>query len=109
MTGKFAVVCDEFKPMHRHTLRGFATIRIAELRLTIRDIAIHQKGDARWAQLPPKPQVTRDGQVITKDGKIQYTVLLEFNDRMTRDAFSHAVIAAILDRVPHAFAETADA
>lgn len=109
MTGKFSVVCEEFRPMRRNTLMGFATVRIAELRLTIRDVAIHQKGDARWAQLPAKPMIDREGRAITKDNKIQYSSILEFSDRMTRDAFSHAVVAAILDRAPRAFDEEVDA
>jgi hypothetical protein len=37
---------------------------IAELRLEIRDVAIHQRGDARWAALPARPQLDCDGNPI---------------------------------------------
>jgi len=75
------------------------------LRLTIRGVAIHEKGDARWAQLPAKPQV-KDGALV-KDpgtGKIQYTPIMDFDGRAVRDAFSAAVINAVLERAPEAFA-----
>ena len=69
---------------------GFAVIEIAELRLTVRDVAIHQKGDARWTQLPAKPQV-KDGALI-KDtsGKLQYATVMEFTDRAVRERAPHA-------------------
>jgi hypothetical protein len=104
---KLSVVCTDFKPLRRNTLVGFASVKVPEMRLTIRDIAVHQKGDSRWAQLPAKPQITRDGQVVTKDGKTQYATILEFDSRAVRDAFSTAVIASLLDRVPDVFAERA--
>jgi hypothetical protein len=103
-TGKLTVTCETFRPFVRNTLRGFAEIVIAELRLTIRDVAIHQKGDARWAQLPAKPQI-RDG-VLVKDpgtGKIQYVNIMEFDARAVQDAFSRAVVQAVLERQPEAF------
>jgi hypothetical protein len=95
--GKLTVTCESFHPLVRNTLRGFATIAIADLRLKIHDVAIHQKGEARWAQLPAKPQV-RDGALV-KDldtGKIQYVPIMEFDSRTVRDAFSRVVIDACL-------------
>jgi hypothetical protein len=80
---------------------------VTEMRLTIRDISIHEKGESRWAQLPSKPQISKDGKVITKDGKTQYATILEFDSRAVREAFSNAVIASLLDRVPDAFEERA--
>ena len=101
---KLSVTCTDFKRIDRNTLVGFAVIRISEMRLTIRDVAIHRKGAERWAQLPSKPQVdTRTATAIQKDGKIQYSTILEFDDRPTRDAFSSAVVAALLEREPGAF------
>ena len=90
----------EFKPLVRNTLRGFAQINIAEMKLTIRDIAVATKGDRCWAQLPAKPQV-KDG-VLVKDattGKIQYVPLMAFGSR----AVSDAVVRAVRELVPEAF------
>jgi hypothetical protein len=103
--GKLTVTCEGFHPLVRNTLRGFAEISIPEMRLKIRDVAIHQKGEARWAQLPAKPQV-KDGALV-KDpgtGKIQYVPIMEFDSRAVRDAFSRVVIDAVLERAPDAFA-----
>jgi hypothetical protein len=102
---KLTVHCNSFRPMHRNTLRGFAAIRIEELRLNIRDVAVHQKGNSRWAQLPAKPQVS-DGELIKNDyGKVQYVHIMDF-DPEVREAFSNAVIRAVLEREPSAFDES---
>jgi hypothetical protein len=101
---KFSITIRDFKPIHRNTLVGFAIICIPELHLTIKDVAIHQKGSSRWAALPAKPMIDRDGVAIrdSTTGKITYSNILEFTDRATRDAFSHVVIAALLDIFPNA-------
>jgi hypothetical protein len=62
-------------------------------------------------QLPAKPQIDRDGKQLrdAKTGKPLYASILEFQDYATRAAFSHAVIAALLDFCPRCFAEEAPA
>jgi hypothetical protein len=100
---KLTVTCRGFHPLHRHTLRGFCEIRIDELRLVIRDIAIHERNGARWAQLPSRPQV-RDGELVHDEhGKIQYFHLMNFDSREVADAFSRAVIRSLLEFAPSAF------
>ena len=100
---KHTVTCHAFHPLYRNTLRGFAEIRINELRLTIRDIAIHEKGECRWAQLPAKPQI-KDGELVHDEhGKLQYFHSMSFDNRAVSDAFSAAVIAALLEFAPAAF------
>jgi hypothetical protein len=101
---KLSVTCRGFRPLCRNTLRGFAEIRIDELRLTIRDVAVHAKGSARWVQLPAKPMIDRDGNVLRdrESGKITYATILDFDSRAVREAFSHAVIDAVLRTVPGA-------
>ncbi len=95
------IECEEFKPFLKNTLRGFATIKIAEMRLRIKDVAVHVKNGSRWAAMPAKPQI-KDGAVVTKEGKAQYQNILEFADRPTSDAFSEAVINAVLRANPRA-------
>jgi hypothetical protein len=102
---KLSVTCHDFTSYRRNTLFGFATIKISELQLEIRDIAIHQKGESRWAQLPAKPQVKDGALVKNGDGKIQYWPIMDFTSRAVRDAFSHAVIDALLETFPNAFAD----
>ena len=40
---KLSVSCHDFRPLVRNTLRGFATIAIADLKLIIRDVALHER------------------------------------------------------------------
>jgi hypothetical protein len=99
---KCTITCVEFRPLSRNTLRGFAVIRIEELRLTIRDVAIHEKNSARWAQLPAKPML-KDGAAVFKDGKAQYATIMEFDTSEVRAAFSKRVIEAVEKFAPQAF------
>jgi hypothetical protein len=100
---KITVTCQEWRELRRNTLQGFATIRVEELRLVIRDIAVHEKDGRRWAQPPAKPQI-KDGALVTDaTGKLQYFPIMEFDGRETRDAFSRAVCAAVLAHEPRAF------
>jgi hypothetical protein len=100
---KLTVSCRGFRPLQRNTLRGFCEVHIAELRLTIRDVAVHEKDESRWAQLPAKPQL-RDGELVhDSNGKIQYFHLMSFDTRAVSDAFSAAVIRALLEFAPAAF------
>jgi hypothetical protein len=105
MSGKVTIVCESFKPVVRGTLRGFAIIVIPEWRLRLLDVAIHaHENGSRWAALPAKPQIDRAGQAIRKDGKIQYSPVIELiGGRDVRDAFSDRVIAALLKFAPAAF------
>jgi hypothetical protein len=99
---KLSVHCIEFKARCQNTLRGFATVRIEEMRLVVREIAIHEKNGKAWAQLPSRPWV-KDGRVVTNDaGKVQYSPLFEFDTAAVRTAFSDAVIRALLHFDPHA-------
>jgi hypothetical protein len=99
------IECEDFRPFAKNTLRGFAVVSIKELRLKIKDIAIHVKNGSQWAALPAKPLI-KDGAVVTKDGKAQYQHILEFADRPTSDAFSRAVVNAVLKLNPRALEAT---
>ena len=57
---KFSIDCLGYRPFPKNTLVGFVDIRIRELRIVIKDIALHQRGESRWVQLPARPQL-RDG------------------------------------------------
>lgn len=99
------IECEEFKPLVRNTLRGFATITIKEIRLRIKDVAMHVKNGSQWAALPAKPQIKNGSAVVDASGKAQYTNILEFADRPTSDAFSRAVIDAVLKSNPNALVD----
>jgi hypothetical protein len=101
--GKLTLECVEFRPLQRNTLAGFAAIRIPAMRLTILDVALHTNGEARWAQLPSKAQL-RDGMLVRNEqGKTQYVPVLEFDTPGVRNAFSQAVVRAVVEHDPQAF------
>jgi hypothetical protein len=45
---KITMTCRVYRAWARNMLRDFASIEIIEIGLTIHDIAIHEKGGARW-------------------------------------------------------------
>jgi len=101
---KLRITCTCWRPLRKGTLYGFCRVRINELKLIIFDIAVHKRGDSRWAQLPGPPWV-RNGALVTENGKTQYAALLEFETREFRDAFSRAVVTVLLQFAPDAFEE----
>lgn len=50
-----------FKKYEKNSLRGFLTVRLDQIGLEIRDIALHQRNGSRWLQLPAKPYKKPDG------------------------------------------------
>jgi hypothetical protein len=102
--GKFTVTCVDWRPWARNTLRGFAIVEIVEFQLQISDVAVHQKGASTWAALPSRAWI-RDGVLVLDDnGKPQYSPIFTFNRRAVADAFSRAVVDAVLKRFPNALA-----
>ncbi len=95
---KLPVECTGWHPCERNTLRGFADIFLPSLHLEIRDIAVHEMNEKRWVQLPARPQLDGNRELVRDQaGKIQYATIMRFRDRPTADAFSGAVITAIQD------------
>ena len=66
---------------------------------------IHEHANgARWVGLPAKPVIDRDGAPKRNaEGKPEYVKLFSFDNRAVSDAFSSAVIAALLERDAKAF------
>lgn len=92
----------EWKPMLRNSLRGFAVIRLGKS-LRIADVAVHCSYGKRWAQMPGKAQIDKDGSVRRDNkGKIQYSPTASWLDKDSADRFSEAVIAAVEREYPGA-------
>lgn len=85
----------EWRPIKRNSLRGFATIRIGKS-LKVKDVAVYSSNGKRWASLPSKPMIGKDGAVAKdSDGKARYVQIMEWIDRETSERFSEGVIQAI--------------
>ena len=90
------------KPIASGTLRGFAVVRIGKA-LKISDVAVHTGNGRRWAHLPAKPALDRDGSARRDDrGKVKYIPIIEWLDKTHADWFSNAVIEAVEREHPHA-------
>jgi hypothetical protein len=101
---RFSIKVETFKPMRTNSRYGFVDIVIPEMRLRIKEATVNVSSGRRWIGLPAKPQIDREGRVITDDrGKRQYVNVLQFADRETSDRFSERVVEALLERFPHAF------
>lgn len=90
----------DWKPMKRNSLRGFATVRIGKA-LKVSDVAVHAASGRRWAQMPSKPQMDKNGTALREDsGKIKYVPMVQWTDRESADRFSEAVVAAVEAKHP---------
>ena len=84
----------DWREVKRNSLRGFASVRVGGL--IIKDVAVHNSFNKRWAALPSKPIIDRDGQAKRGDnGKVQYVPILEWSRRELSDEFSSSVIEAV--------------
>lgn len=83
-----AIEVQSFRSYQKNTLRGFATIRLNNIGLEIRDVCLHQKGDKRWIQLPSKPYQK-------PDGKQSWSYILNFYDKSRAEQFQKLALDAL--------------
>ena len=96
--GNTTLICTAWKPFERNTLRGFADLWLRTARLNIHGCAVHEKNGRRWVQLPAKPQLDKDRQLVRDDaGKVQYAKVIDFDSREVSDRFNAAALKAIED------------
>ena len=104
MLQKMTLRCSNWRELRRGTLRGFADVMIVDLRLIVRDVAVHQRSVTdRWVSLPCKPSVKNGALSRRADGSPIFTPLLAFADRQIGDDFSSAVVKAIIEAFPRVF------
>ena len=92
------VICTAWKPYEKNTLKGFADLWLRAARLNISGVAVHEKNGKRWVQLPARPQLDKDRNLVCgEDGKIQYAKVMDFDSREVSDRFNAAALKAIED------------
>jgi len=98
-----AITIEEFTPIIRNTLRGFAKVALPS-GMILSDVSVHVANGTAWASPASKPVLDRDG-VAMRDstGKIRYTPVVSFARRDLRDRFSNGVIEALRGSHPEAF------
>ena len=98
------VECTGWRPYEQNTLKGFASFYISAVGLSIKDCAVHERSGQAWVQLPAKPRLDQDRNLVRdpKTQKIEYVKILSFEERAHADAFRDAAIKALMKREPAA-------
>ena len=92
------VRCTAWKPFEPNTLKGFADLWLRTACLNIRGCAVHEKNGKRWVQLPARPQLDPNRNLVRDaSGKIQYAKVIEFDSREAAARFNAAVLKAVED------------
>ncbi len=74
------VICIDWRPCERNTLRGFADFLLSAIELHIRDCAVHESHGKQWVQLPARPQLDKDRELIrAANGKVQYATIFRLD------------------------------
>jgi hypothetical protein len=97
-------IIQDFTPMPRNTLLGFATIQ-APSGMILHDVTVHRQGDSVGALPASKPMLGRDGmQLKDPNGKLRWQPIVSFKDKPTRDRWSRAVVEALRQQRPEVIA-----
>jgi hypothetical protein len=84
-----------YKPINKLPVLGVADAVLGKS-LEIFSILIMQSGDSVWCSFPGKPQIGADGKVMKDDrGKVKYTPVLKWADRVLADRFKDALLEGI--------------
>jgi hypothetical protein len=90
------IICIDWRPCERNTLRGFCRITIPSWCLTMDGVAIHESHGRKWAQLPARPQLDGSGNLVHEpSGKIKYARILNFTDKQAERLFSDWAVSAV--------------
>jgi hypothetical protein len=76
-------------------------VHIRELRMTARGMLILSTNGKRWASPPSPAMLDKEGHALRDEsGKVSYATAFTFDSKEVRDAFSAAVINALLEIYP---------
>jgi hypothetical protein len=86
----------DWRPVERNTLRGFVTL-VLPSSMGLRECSYHVQGSRRWVGLPGRPQLEPDGshRVDPTTGKKAYVPVVEIYEKVARERFQRAALAAI--------------
>ena len=92
------VVCTDWRKCERNTLRGFANLLVPMIGLHIRDVAVHEENGQRWVQLPARPQLDENRELIREEnGRVRYATILAFDSTEAASEFNDAALTALQD------------
>jgi hypothetical protein len=82
------------KPMAKGALCAFATVELP-IRLKLIDCPVFVGSSGRWASLPSKPVLGREGKQAKPNGRPQFAPVLAWRNRELADRFSGIVVDLI--------------
>lgn len=85
--GHREIIIRDWKPHSKNSLRGFFAASLPS-GLVLRDLMLHERGDARWIAFPGREWANAQGEK-------QYSRFIEFADRRTADKFRDALLDAL--------------
>lgn len=89
-----------WRAMERNSLRGFVSVQVGALEIF--DVTVMSASGRKWCGMPGKPQIGQDGLTVKKDGKVQYSQVMNWATKDARDRFSASVIEALEREYPGA-------
>ena len=84
--GHREIIIADWKPHSKNTLRGFLSVKLPS-GITIHNITVHEKGEARWIGLPARSYQTDSGETA-------WSPIIEIADRSTANRFRDEVLDA---------------
>lgn len=101
---KLTITVSNYTPLVKRSLVGKCDVHIRELRMTARGVLILSTNGRQWASLPSPAMLDNDGHALRDgNGEVNYAATFTFDSKEVRDAFSAAVINALLEVCPDAF------
>ena len=92
------VVCTDWRKCERNSLRGFADYLLPAFGLHVRDCAVHENNGRQWVQLPARPQLDQNRDLIREpDGRVRYATILVFDSTDAAAEFNEAALKALQD------------
>ena len=86
-TAKRKIEITNWKPRQKNTLRGYFSATLTS-GMIIHNLALHEKGDRRWLNMPNESYQGADGQTHYKDQ-------IEFTTQEVRNRFTSEILTAL--------------
>jgi hypothetical protein len=93
------ITATGWRPIVKGALRGFVDLELQPSGLILHGCTVMVQGERRWIGLPARPQTARDGSpILGPAGKPAWAPIVEIPDRVARERFQAAALAAV-DRI----------
>lgn len=100
MSAHMPVTILDWRPLPKGALLGFVKIQLGALEII--DVQIMSSNGRKWANLPSKVQIDREGNSRKENGKLLYTPVMKWATIDAANRFSDSVLAALDAKHPDA-------